>query len=253
MKKGKSLCIFSTKGGVGKTTTAINIAGVLSCLQKKVLLIDLDNTSGAIATYLRKNPLKTIANCAEDYIGHVFDKIENYVTKYNENIDILASAKDPRVGSKLDTNIIPLIIERAIYSYDYLIIDMNHSLNEFNLTILDNCDLCLLVMSNDLIDIKNTANLVSVFKDAGKTNYKVMLNNSINPNRKYYSLFDIKNAIKANIDYYIDSSFYLATIDKYIYDGQILTLNPKMPKAYPNINKAFKTLIDDLEEVQDEK
>lgn len=253
MKKGKSLCIFSTKGGVGKTTTAINIAGILSREKKKTLLIDLDNTSGAIATYLRKIPTKTIASCEQDYIAHSFDKIEDYVTKYDDCLDILATCKDPRVGSKLDFNIIPLIIERSKYNYDYLIIDMNHGINEFNLTILDNTDLCLLVMSNDLIDIKNTANLVTIFKDAGKTNYKIMLNNSVHPNKKYYSLFDIKNAIKANIDYTIDSSFHIDTIDKYIYEGKILTLDPKMPKVYPMVEKVFNSLIDDLSEVEDEK
>lgn len=253
MKKGKSICIFSTKGGVGKTTTAINIAGVLSRLEKKTLLIDLDNTSGAIATYLRKIPEKTIATCESDYIGHVFGAIEDYVTKYNDYIDILAAPKDPRVGSKLDLNIIPLIIEKAIYSYEYIIIDMNHSLNEFNLTILDNADLCLLVMTNDLIDIKNTANLVNIFKDANKTNYRVMLNGAINPNKKYYSLFDIKNAIKTNVDYTIDSSFYLKTMDNYVSDGEILTLDSKMPKYYPMVNKAYETLIKDLTEAEDEK
>ncbi len=253
MKKGKSICIFSTKGGVGKTTTAINIAGVLARKQKKCLLIDLDNTSGAIATMLRKIPSKTIASCEDDYITHSFNKIEDYVTSYNEYIDILASCVDPRVGSKIEPALIPLIMERAKYSYDFLIVDMNHSLNEYNLNILDNTDLCLLVMSNDLVDIRNTANLITVFKDAQKTNYKVMLNNSVYPSKKYYSLYDIKNAIKANIDYTIDSSFHINTIDKYIYDGQILSLDPKMPKIYPVVNKVFETLIKDLEEALDER
>lgn len=40
--RGKSICIFSAKGGVGKTTTTINLAGIYEHLEKKVLIIDLD-------------------------------------------------------------------------------------------------------------------------------------------------------------------------------------------------------------------
>lgn len=252
MKKGKSICIFSVKGGVGKTTTALNIAGVLARKEKKTLLIDLDNTSGAMATALRKIPEKTLNSCVNDFINHSFIKIDNYITKYNDYIDILASAKDPRVGAKMEANIIPYLLEKASYSYDYLIIDMNHNLNEFNLTIMDNTDLCLLVMINDLMNIKNMANLITIFKDAGKENYKVMLNNSVYPDKKYYSLYDIKNTIKANIDYMIDSSFHIKTIDKYIYDGDILTLNEKMSKVYPMVKKTYEMIIKDLEDYNEE-
>ena len=40
--KGKAMCIFSAKGGVGKTTTTINLAGIYENLEKKVLIIYLD-------------------------------------------------------------------------------------------------------------------------------------------------------------------------------------------------------------------
>ena len=47
-KKGKSLCLFSAKGGVGKTTTTINLAGIFKTLEKKILIIDLNLSSGGI-------------------------------------------------------------------------------------------------------------------------------------------------------------------------------------------------------------
>ena len=42
IKKGKSLCFFSAKGGVGKTTNLLNLAGILEQFDKKVLIIDMD-------------------------------------------------------------------------------------------------------------------------------------------------------------------------------------------------------------------
>ena len=251
--KGKSLCIFSAKGGVGKSTTVLNIAGVFSALDKKVLIIDFDTTGGAIATYLNKIPELTIYNFVDDYANNRYQSIRNYVTKYNQNIDFLASCKDPRQGSKIAANYIEIVLEKAAYEYDYVLIDSNHILNEFNITILDKADMTLLVMTNDLLDLKNMRNIIRIFKDAEKTNYKVLLNGSINPNKKYYSLYDMKSIIKTNIDYVIESSFYLKSMDNYVADGKILTLENKMSKIYPKVYKAYLSLCNDLMEYNDEK
>lgn len=251
--KGKSLCVFSAKGGVGKSITALNLAGVFASLDKKVLIIDFDLSSGAIATYLNKIPEKSIYNFVDDYSNNRYQSIRNYVTEYNENISFLASCKDPRQGSKISSSYIEIILEKAIYEYDIVLIDTNHNLNEFNVTLLDNCDEVLLVMTNDLLDLKNMRNLIHIFNDAEKENFKVMLNNSVNPNKKYYTLYDMKSIIKANIDYVIDSSFYIKTIDNYISDGLILTLEKKMPKIYPKVYKAYLSLASELMENEDEK
>ena len=74
--KGKSLCIFSAKGGVGKSTTVLNIAGVFSAIDKKVLIIDFDTTGGAIATYLNKVPELTIYNFVDDYANNRYQVLE---------------------------------------------------------------------------------------------------------------------------------------------------------------------------------
>ncbi|MBE6155735.1 MAG: hypothetical protein E7164_03155 [Firmicutes bacterium] len=251
--KGKSLCIFSAKGGVGKTTTALNIAGVFSSLDKNILIIDFDTTGGAIATYVNKVPELTIYNFVDDYANNRYQSIRNYVTKYSDNIDILASCKDPRQGSKIASSYIEIILEKAVYEYDYVIVDTNHVLNEFNVTILDKCDQTLLVMTNDLLDLKNMRNIIRIFKDAEKENYQVMLNSFINPNKRYYSLYDMKSIIKTNIDYIIESSFYLKSMDIYVADGKILTLESKMPKIYPKVYKAYLSVCNNLMELNDEK
>lgn len=58
MARGKIVCMYSAKGGVGKTTTLLSLAGILSKMDKKVLIVDLDLTNGAIAFHLIKTLLK---------------------------------------------------------------------------------------------------------------------------------------------------------------------------------------------------
>ena len=251
--KGKSLCVFSAKGGVGKSTTVINLAGIFASLDKKVLIIDFELTGGAIATYLNKPFEKSIYNFVEDYANNRYESIRSYVTKYDDNIDFLAAPKDPRQGTRISASYIEIILEKATNEYDIVLVDTNHVLSEFNVSLLDKCDLTLLVVSNDLLDLKNTRNLIHIFKDAEKDNYKVLINNSINPYKNYYSLYDIKNMIKANIDYMIDASFFLKTIDNYVSDGTILTKEKTMKKSYPKVYKAYLAICNDLMEMEHEK
>lgn len=230
MKKdaAKIITIFSCKGGVGKTTTLINLAGIYSLMDKKVLIMDLDLNSGGIATSLNVDVNKTIYNVVDDMGNNRFDGIENYVSKYNDKIDVLAAPKDPRDALKVDSKYIDLIIMSAMYKYDVILIDTSHNISPISLSALDKSDNTLFMVTNDLVDLKNVRSMVAIFKDTEKENYKVVFNSSKDTGKDYFSLFDVKNIIKHNIDYTIDRSFYIKDIDKYVIDGKILTLDKKI-------------------------
>ena len=66
MNEGKIITITSRKGGVGKTTTLLNLAGIYSNLEKKVLIIDLDLYSSSISVSLNLKKDKTIYNMVLD-------------------------------------------------------------------------------------------------------------------------------------------------------------------------------------------
>ena len=111
-------------------------------------------------------------------------------------------------------------------------------MNETNLMILDNSYMSLFMVTNDLVDLKNMKSIVSIFKDADKDNYLVCLNNSRDTGRDYLSMFDIRNILKCNIDYTISNSFYIKNIDKYVMNGEILTLNKNINRFHGmDINK----------------
>ncbi len=230
MKKdaARIITVFSCKGGVGKTTTTLNLAGIYSLMNKKVLIMDLDLNSGGIAVSLNVNNEKTIYNVADDMSNNRFNEIYDYVCKYNDKIDVLSCPKDPRNALKIDSKYIELIITSAIYKYDVILIDTSHNINPVTLTALDKCDNTLFMITNDPVDLKNAKSMISIFKDTENENFKVVFNSSKDTGKDYFSLFDVKNIIKHNVDYTIDKSFYIKDIDKYVIDGEILTLNKKI-------------------------
>lgn len=251
-KNGKVVCVSSVKGGVGKTILSINLAGIYHLLGKRVLLIDLDLYSGGIATCLDIKNKKDIFMLADSINNNRFTTLADYVTKYNENIDVLASPKDPRMANKVTGKYLPLIFEMAKREYDVVLVDTSHILDEINLTIMDNSYMILFVITNDLVDLKNMKSLISIFKDANKTNYITVLNNSRDTGRDYLSNFDIRNIIKCNIDYVIQKSFYIKNIDKYILNGEILVLNKGINRFHSGdiniIKKIANHLIKDKKE-----
>ncbi len=245
-KSGKVISISSVKGGVGKTTMAINLAGIYYSMGMKVLIIDADFFSGGVSVWLDIRNKKDIYTMITSIANNMYTNFSDYVTSYNNGIDVLASPRDPRSAMKIDSKYIPVIFEFARKNYDVIIVDTNHIMNETNLMILDNSYMSLLMITNDLVDLKNMKSLISIFKDTDKTNYLVCLNSSRDTGRDYISLFDMRNIVKCNIDYTIPNSFYIKNIDKYVMDGEILTLNKNINRFHAGTVSRLKSIANEL-------
>ena len=241
---GKIITISSVKGGVGKTTMTLNLAGIYCELNKRVLIIDLDLYSGGIAA-----SLKDIYTMIDSMANNRFTELKKYVTTYNKNIDVLACPKDPRMGAKVSGRYIPVIFDLAKKEYDVVLVDTYHILDEINLTALDYSYMTLFIITNDIVDLKNMKSLISIFKDTDKKNYLILLNNSRDIGKDYLSLYDIRTIIKNNIDYTLSKNYYIKNIDKYTISGEILTLNNSInlfhSKDINNMKKMALDLIDD--------
>ena len=244
--KGKIISISSVKGGVGKTTMTLNLAGIYYMLKNKVLIIDLDLYGGGIAASLDVKNNKDIFMMIDSISNNRFTSLSDYVETYNKGIDVLASPKDPRNASKIESKYLSLIFDLASKEYDVILVDTSHSLDEINLEVLDESYMSLFIITNDLVDLKNMKSLVSIFKDTDKENYLVCLNNSRDTGKDYLSLFDIRNIIKTNIDYTISNNFYIKNIDKYILNGEILTLNKNILRFHNNDINNMKKMAEDL-------
>ena len=246
LNKAKVFTITSVKGGVGKTTTVLNLAGIYSRLEKRVLIIDLDLYSGDVASLLNINYNNDIYNLYEDMNNNKFDNLDDYVTSYNEQIKVLPAPKDPRFARKISSKILNLILYKASMKFDVILIDTNHILTDINLFALDFSDQILYLINNDSMNLKNMKTIVSILNDMNKSNYKVILNESNDRDKNYYNKYDIKNIINKSVNYIVPSNFYIKNIDKYIIEGNILTLNDSIYKKYKEAMKIYNLIALDL-------
>ena len=242
MAKGKVVCVYGAKGGIGKTAFVLNLAGIYSNLKKKVLVLDLDLGNGAISCSLNINVKKTIYHFCDDYNNNRYTNLNNYINKYNEYIDFISSPKDPRQASKIDVKYIDILIDKCVYNYDIILIDTTHLLNEINVYALDKADNILFMTSNDIISLKNLKNVLNIMQDNEFNNYKVILNNSIISNKDYFSMYDIKSILGVNISYVISNEFHYNKYDSLLLDGNIITLKFNGFKDY----KIFSLIANDI-------
>lgn len=253
MKEAKVFTVTSVKGGTGKTTFALNLAATFSKLNYKTLVVDLDVYSGEIAMSLNANTDKNLFTIIDDMNNNRFTFIENYVSQYNNNIDVLAAPVDPRLASKINLNYISVLLRKAKMRYQVIIIDTNNMLSDINLMAYDYSDYILYVANNSPADLKNLKSILSIHKDMEQENYKVILNEANNNKKTYFSNYDMKSIIQDEINYVIPSSFFIKNIDQYVLDGQILLLDKKIQNRNKKTLKVFEKIANDLLNIKGEE
>lgn len=247
IKKAKMIAVTSVKGGVGKTTISINLAATFAQTQK-TLLVDLDLFNNAVNTSLNVESKSDIFIMSEDIENNRFTQVEDYITKYSDNLDLLASPKDPRTANMVSGKVIMQIINKLKTKYDVIVFDTNNFIGEVNLVTFDIVDEILYVVSNDPIDLKNMRTMSSIYQDMERDNFKILLYEAKDNQKDYFNKYDIKNIIKKEIDYTIPRTFYIKDIDRYIIDGKILVLDNKIRKNHADTLKVFDKIAKDIME-----
>lgn len=246
IKEAKLITIASVRGGTGKTTTALNLAATYSLMNKKVLILDYDLYSGGIALSLNVDINSDLYKLAYDMSTNEYKNIDDYILRYNDNIDIIPAPKDPRYASKIETKYISSIIKKVRPKYDVIIADTNHYLDATNLILFDKSNTIVYIFNNNPIDIKNLKSMIAIHKDMEKENYITVLNESNTKLNDMFNNYDIKNIIKSDINYIIPRSFFNKNINRYVLNGKIMLLDQGIRTFNKKTVRMFNKMAIDL-------
>lgn len=167
--KGRVLAFLPTKGSSGATFLSCSLGYALSNhLDKKVLLIDLNLQVGDAAFYVSdKQPSFTLADVSQQI--HRLDPsfLAASAMQVHPNFSILASPNDPEKALQVKAEHVGRILKAAIEHYDFVILDVDRSLDAVSVAALDNADLIFPVLQQSLPFLRDAARLQKIFASLG--------------------------------------------------------------------------------------
>jgi len=165
---GKTIAIANQKGGVAKTTTAVNLGAWLSLMGKKVLLVDTDSQGNATTGVgVDKNSLE---KCLYDAIIEGVPLREIIVQSAVENLDLvpatieLAGAEIELVGVPEREKILKAALSGVKDDYEYILIDCPPSLGLMTINALAAADSLLIPIQCEFYALEGLSQLLNTFK-----------------------------------------------------------------------------------------
>lgn len=154
--KSKIITVFSTKGGVGKTTLASNLAvSMARTTKKRVALVDLDLQFGDVAIMLNASVKNTISDIIKEINQLDGEVIEDYMVTHFSGVKLLPAPIKPEYAEYITASHVEKILNTLKDNYHYIIVDTSASFHETVLQALDMSDRILMLSTLDLPTIKN--------------------------------------------------------------------------------------------------
>lgn len=177
--KALTVCVYNDKGGVGKTTTTINLAAVLWKKQKKVLVIDFDPQQRDLTDSLGLTEGNvTLSECLINDKYDIKDTIKTYTIKDKSKpekifFDVIPSDHGLReLSSVTSINLAQVVggtrrlkdlLQAFIYEYDYILIDSPPGWSFFTQSSMYAADVVLMPTKHD--NFSSLKNVVKVIKE----------------------------------------------------------------------------------------
>ncbi|HVM25608.1 MAG TPA: response regulator [Candidatus Limnocylindrales bacterium] len=211
---GQLYCFYGAKGGVGTTTIAINSAIALHMrLKRKTALLDANLQFGDTRVFLDlglETPSIVNAITEPDLDAELLKRL---VTRHHSGIDLLLAPPNPESADivaerqRSDPGSLTNLLGLMRKAYDYTLVDMAKSIDDFNLQLFDEADTIFVVMTADLSCLKNVRLVLETMDSLGYERGKIQL--VLNRSNAYtgINVDNAESALGRRIDYQVINEY----------------------------------------------
>ena len=210
VSQSKIITVYSNKGGIGKTTIAVNLAAELAKVTKdKVALVDLNLQLGDISTFLNLNPPFDV----NYVIRRLIDKEENILIKGFEkykdlSLYVLSDPSYIEQSESITTQQITTLFSALKKVFPYIVVDMSSSIDSISLKILDSSDWIMFTTIVNRPAIRNAQRCLNLFRSRKYPSNKVKIVINRYMENDEIKIEDIENTLGESVYWKIPNNYF---------------------------------------------
>ena len=210
VSQSKIITVYSNKGGIGKTTIAVNLAAELAKVTKdKVALVDLNLQLGDISTFLNLNPPFDV----NYVIRRLIDKEENILIKGFEkykdlSLYVLSDPSYIEQSESITTQQITTLFSALKKVFPYIVVDMSSNIDPISIKILDSSDWIMFTTIVNIPAIRNAQRCLNLFRSRKYPSNKVKIVINRYMENDEIKIEDIENTLGESVYWKIPNNYF---------------------------------------------
>jgi pilus assembly protein CpaE len=198
--------VFSPKGGVGRTTVAVNLAVAAAQTGKRVALVDASFQFGDVGVLLNLNPRnKSIADVAAELQTGEAESLDAFMITHSSGVKVLLAPPVPEQAELIGPPAIQKVLQALRPDFDVIVVDCPSNFNETTLAVLDEADLILTLLTLEITSVKNMRLFLEVCEQLGYGPEKIRLVLNRADSTLGIRVADVEHSIGRKIDHTIVS------------------------------------------------
>ena len=200
------VAVFSPKGGVGRTTLAVNLAVAGATLGRRVALVDASFQFGDVGVLLNLNPKnKSIGDLAAELNQGEAESLDTFMVSHSSGVRVLLAPPKPEQAELIGPTSVRRVIDRLKLDYDLVIVDCPATFNEPTIAVLDQADMILTLLTLEITSVKNMRLFLEVAEQLGYGKDKIRLVLNRADSTLGIRVADVEHSIGRKIDHTVVS------------------------------------------------